>query len=343
MNEYEKEYLGPDGRIIQPDLRIGLIVVPGFTFLPFAGFLDTLRHAADESDRSRQVYLKWKLLSQTLEPVPSSSGVSVDPWCTLGQPDEFDYLVVFGGQTHHIHPGLEPTYEFLRQAAECHVPLVGMCLGAFVLAEAGLLKGRRCALHFRNRDEFQERYPDSIPVVDELFVVDQDRLTCPGGTAAIDLAVRILLEHCSEARAKKGLAHMMVDAYRDGSHVPRHPYDDLGICKDSRVVQAVRLMRQNITFPYSIKELADRLDCTPRQLERAFQEYAQVSPARFWRQLRLHRARWFLLNTTHNVTQIAYECGFSDCAHFTKHFTKSFGESPSRFREVRLKAAQSLR
>jgi transcriptional regulator GlxA family with amidase domain len=343
LSEYNRQYLDLDGRTIQPDLKVGFVLLPGFTMLSFASFMDTLRHAADESDHSRQVYCKWTVLGPTRDPIHASSGVAIEPWEVYGDPGEFDYIVVVGGQTGEVGPHLQPSLEFLRQADELQVPLIGLCVGVFALAEAGLMRGRRCAVHSRHYEELLQRYPEVVPVVDELFVVDRDRLTCPGGTASIDLAVTILMRHCSKARAMKGLSHMMVDNYREGGHTPRHPYEDLVHCKDSLIVQAVRLMRQNTTFPFSVKELAHQLGCSLRQLERSFQKHVQTSPNKFWRQLRLQRARWYLLNTTQTVTQIAYDCGFSDCAHFTKTFSQFYGESPNRFREVRLRASQSTR
>ena len=71
LEKYNQNFRDLDGRLIQPDLRIGFVLVPGFTILPLAGFIDTLRHAADESDHSQQVYCKWKILGPSMEPIPS--------------------------------------------------------------------------------------------------------------------------------------------------------------------------------------------------------------------------------------------------------------------------------
>ena len=136
---------------------------------------------------------------------------------------------------------------------------------------------------------------------------------------------------------------MMVDQHRENLHTPRHPYDELDYCKDPRIRDAIKLMKKNLTFPFCVKDLASQLGCSQRRLERAFQKHAQISPAKFWRELRIKRARWYLLNTNLNITRIAFDCGFSDCAHFTNLFTQIYGEFPSRFRSVRLQAAHSAR
>ena len=303
--------------------------------------MDTLRIAADESNHSQQVYCKWKIIGPSMEPIPSSCGITIPPWKVYGDPGEFNYIVVVGGKTDQIRYVSSQTYEFLNKAEELRIPLVGLCVGVFVLAEAGLLTNKRCAVHPRHLNEFANRFPDIIPVIDELFVIDLNRITCAGGTAAIDLAISILINHFGETQARKGLSRMMVDQHRENSHTPRNPYDELDHCQDPKIKDAITLMKKNLTFPFCVKDLAKQLGYSQRQLERAFQKHAQISPAKFWRQLRIKKARWYLLNTNFNITRIAFDCGFSDCAHFTNLFTQVYGESPSRFRSVRLQASQS--
>ena len=195
LKKYNQNFHDFDGRFIQPDLRIGFVLVPGFNILPLAGFIDTLRHAADESDHSQQVYCKWKIIGPSMEPIPSSCGITIPPWEVYGDPGEFNYIVVVGGKTDQIRYVSSQTYEFLNKAEELRIPLVGLGVGVFVLAEAGLLTNKRCAVHPRHLNEFANRFPDIIPVIDELFVIDLNRITCAGRTAAIDLAISILNNH----------------------------------------------------------------------------------------------------------------------------------------------------
>ena len=210
-----------------------------------------------------------------MEPIPSSCGITIPPWEVYGDPGEFNYIVVVGGKTDQIRYVSSQTYEFLNKAEELRIPLVGLCLGVFVLAEAGLLTNQKCAVHPRHLNKFVEQYPNIIPVVDELFVMQPNRITCAGGTAAIDLAVSILKTHLGETQARKGLCHMMVDQHRENLHTPRHPYDELDYCKDPRIRDAIELMKKNLTFPFCVKDLASQLGCSQRQLERAFQKHTQ--------------------------------------------------------------------
>jgi len=325
----------PPPMAVRPDIRVAFIFAPDFTVLPFAGFIDALRHAADEADWSRQIYCRWSCVGPSTAPVRSSCGIEVRPWELFADPADFDYVVVIGGLMSGFHRIPGETFEYLRLADARGVPLVGLCTGSFALAEAGLMDGRRCAVHARHLQDLIDLYPLVIPVSDEIYVLEDDRITCPGGTAAIDLAVELLIRHCGKARALKGLAQMVVDQHREAHHKARRMFDDVKACGDWRVKRAIDLMQEKLAEPYSIERLAARVGTSVRQLERSFAQHARLTPAAAWRGLRLDHARWRLLNTTRTITQIADECGFADSSHFTRCFKDSFGEPPHAYRQRR--------
>lgn len=321
---------------IEPDVRFAFILTPSFTLLPFAGFVDAVRHSADEADRSRQIFCTWEVLSHDLAPVTASSGMSVVPWRTYREAGVYDYVVVVGGllsELDRIHPA---TLAYLQEVHARGTKLVGLCTGSFAIAKAGLLEGRRCAIHAHHRLEFVELFPDVVPIENEIYVEDGEIITCPGGTAAIDLAVEILIEHCGKSRGLKGLTAMVVDEHRQAHDVGRMPYQDLEECGNWRVEQAVRIMRQKLRDPDTTERLAQTLGTTVRQLNRAFKTHAKATPQEIWRDMRLQHARWRLINSKRTITQIAHECGFSDSSHFSRWFKREFGEPPRSYREQRI-------
>ena len=335
LHGYRSGESGAKGRETEADLSVAFVLAPDFTLLPLAGFIDAMRHAADEADRSRQIYCRWTCLSATDEPIRSSCGLEVVPWGPLKDPERYDYLIVVGGllpSMDRLHP---ETLEFIRKAADAGRSVVGLCTGSFVMAEAGLMKGRRCAVHTHHRKEFITRYPDSLPVVNEIYVKDGPFFTCPGGTAAIDLAVDILCARCGKSRGMKGLTALVVDEHRSAHHIARMPDRDFEDCGDWRVERAVHLMRHNLGRPMKIGELASEIGSTVLQLERAFKRQTKKSPSAVWRNMRLQHSRWRLLNTTRSVAEIAFECGFSDSSHFSRWFKREFGEPPQRYRRMR--------
>ena len=324
--------LPPD---IEPDMRVGFILSPRFTLTPFAAFLDCLRHAADEADFSRQIYCHWKIVAPTLDPVTASCGVEVRPHALLPDDAAFDHLVVVGGLLPASMQHPEETLRYLRYSYERNTIIVGLCTASFVLAQAGLLEGRRCALHYEHINQFKQMFPRALPEADQIYVNDSEIITSPGGTSAIDVALT-LIEACSgKARAVKALSSLLVDRHRVAHHMPHRPYGHLATCGNRHVERAVTLMERHLSKPYSVAELAQRLNISERELNRVFTKHAGEPPAALGRKIRLAHGHWLLVNSVRTVTQIASDCGFADAAHFCRWFGSVYGETPSHFRSRR--------
>jgi transcriptional regulator GlxA family with amidase domain len=320
---------------VEPDLRVGFLLAPKFSLLPFAGFIDCLRHAADEGDRSRQIFCRWSVVAPELTKVQASCGLEVMPQETFPDPAAFDYLVVVGGLLPRCLELSPESYAYLRRSNAQGIPVVGLCTGSFIMAKAGLLDSRRCAVHFEHKQQMHQLFPKVQPVFDEVYVSDQDLWTCAGGTAAIDLAVALIMQHCGKARAIKGLMSLLVDKHLPAHHLPHRPYEKHAECGDWRVEQAVLLMERNLYRPFGIEELARRLGLSLRVLDRAFARHVGERPASFWREMRLAHGHWRLVNSSRSITQIAHECGFADASHFSRCFKQTYGEPPHAFRTRR--------
>jgi transcriptional regulator GlxA family with amidase domain len=318
-----------------PDISVAFILSPRFTILPFAGFIDCLRHAADVGDHSRQIYCRWTIIAPVLDPVRSSCGLEILPQQMLPAVEQFDYLVVVGGLLPWCMDLSPETYDYLRQAAAQKITLIGLCTGGFILANAGLLDGRRCGVHFEHKDQFEKLFPKAEPVTDEAYVTDHGVITCPGGPTAIDLAFTLIETCCGKARAIKGLTSLLMDKHRSARLVPHRPYGHLTACGNRRVELAVELMERNFSTPYSITKLARKLSTSERGLNRVFQQHAGEPPTAVWRKMRLAHGHWLLINSARTVTRVALECGFADGAHFSRWFKRTYGETPTIFRKRR--------
>lgn len=326
---------GVESSTVQPDFNVAFILSPSFTILAFSGFIDCLRHCADDGDNSQQIHCTWTIIGPSLKPIKSSCGAEIPPWSTYDDVSisDFDYVVIVGGLLSDFDRHDPQTFKTLRHAHQAGCAIVGLCTGSFAIAAAGLLSEGRCCIHYRHREEFKNLYPDIITTEQEVFCEYNNIFTCPGGTAAIDLAVELIARHSGRARATKGLIDMIVDKHRGAFHIPPLPSDQLETCGNSHVEQAVKLMRWNLSQPYSIAKLAGKVGISSSQLQRSFLNYSKKTPAAFWRELRLRHARWRLLEGRHSITEIALECGFSDGPHFTRSFQQFFGEAPSCLRK----------
>lgn len=313
-------------------LTVGFILNHRFTLCAFANFVDVLRLAADEGDRSRPILCEWKVLSDTMNPVPSSCGVLVQPHERLDDPRKFDYIVVVGGLMDEI-PNLHPEYaRYLQQAAAAKVPLVGVCTGAFTLHRAGLMEGYRCCVSWFHHADYLEQFDGLRPVSDQIFVVDRDRLTCSGGVSSAHLAAHLVEKHVGRAQANKSLHIMIIDdALRAEKPQPGMPIDlKTG---NSLVKKALLLMQQTIDTPLSVAETARRLGVSRRQLERQFQQEVGMAPTLACKIIRLEHAEFLLRSTSQSVTEIANATGFCDSSHFIRAFRERRSVTPRAFRD----------
>lgn len=315
----------------RPRLSVGFILADNFTLSAFALFVDQLRLAADEGDLSRPIHCQWTIMASRPDPVRASCGVAVSRTSGFMDPKRFDYIAIVGGLLHAGRQVDEATVDYLRQAALAGVPLIGLCTGSFILARAGLMTGRRVCVNWYHYQDFLHEFPHHHPVADRLFVVDGDRITCPGGGSVADLASFIVERSLGRAVAQKSRQILVLDRARPGTAAQPHPpvSDTIG---DERVRRALLLMEQHLADPLLIADIATRLQLSTRQLERLFQGVLGMRPAAFYRSLRLKYAHWLLDNTDRSVTDIALEAGFSDCAHFSRHFKALHGVTPSDVR-----------
>jgi transcriptional regulator GlxA family with amidase domain len=319
-------------------LSVGFILARRFTLCALANFVDVLRLAADEGDRSRPILCAWKVLSPTMEPIASSCGIVVQPEERLGEPARFDYLVVVGGlvdEIENLHP---ETVRFLRAAAAAAVPLVGVCTGTFALHRAGLMQGYRACVSWFHHADFLERFDGLKPVSDQIFVVDRDRLTCSGGVSSAHLAAFIVKRHLGTARAAKSLHIMIIDEAM-AAEEPQ-PGMPLALATDDALVRrALLVMQQSIDAPLAIGRVVARLGVGRRKLERHFREALGMTPLEADRLIRVEQAKHLLATTRRSATQIATDTGFCDLPHLIRVFRAAEGMTPEAFRRSRAERA----
>jgi transcriptional regulator GlxA family with amidase domain len=330
---------GPPRGAPPPALRVGFVLANSFTLSALSLFVDALRLAADEGDRSRPIRCSWSIMAATSEPIRSSCGLSVLRTDSLKDPASFDYVVMVGGVLHAGEQVDARTVEYLQSAASAGIPLIGVCTGSFILARAGLMQGRQCCVSWYHFQDFEYEFPDHPLVADQLFMVDGDRITCSGGSGVADLAAFLIDRHIGQAAAQKSLHVLQLQHARSGSDSQPHPHISGRIAND-HVQRALILMEQHIAEPLPIDALAGRLGISARQLVRVFQSNVGLGPALVYRQLRLRYAHWLIENTRKSITEIAVEAGFSDGAHFSRQFKEHFDASPS---EARARRPASLR
>jgi transcriptional regulator GlxA family with amidase domain len=311
-------------------LRVGFVLSADFTLVAFSAFVDTLRLAADEGDRSRPIHCRWDVLSHNLDTIRSSAGIEVKPTRVFGDPTDFDYIVTVGGLLLGQRCSRQQA-DFLRLAAAQGVPLVGLCTGSFVLARLGLMDGARCCVSWFHHEAFTDEFPHVSSTSEALYVVEKDRLTCAGGTSVVHLASHIIESFGGKARAEKALRIMIEnDIQSDTAMQPAPLYSERA--KDARIRRAMLLIERNIENPISCEFIARQSHLSVRQLERLFKTELGISPAAYAERLRMAKAHDLLNNSREPLYQIAIRCGYKNHSHFSVRFKMAYGISPSALR-----------
>ncbi|MGV2106066.1 GlxA family transcriptional regulator [Agrobacterium vitis] len=313
-------------------LKIGFVLARSFTLSAFALFVDTLRLASDEFDRSGRVLADWDVLGSTRHLITSSCGVQVAPTSDLVEdPSQFQFIVVVGGLLNNEQPIDRETAAFLKKAAAKNVKLIGVCTGSFILAELGLMKSHRTCVSWLHYNAFRERFPDLQVRSDRIFNLDRTRGSCVGGSSAADMAALIVRRHISKDAERNALEVLHIEKARSALAIQtRKP---LSIeCNDPRIRATLIMMEQHIEGNLPIQDLAAAVGLSRRQLERLFMNETKNSPAMIYRRVRLERAKHLLVQSKAPLVEIALEVGFGNASHFAKVFAQTFGQSPTGLR-----------
>lgn len=220
---------------------------------------------------------------------------------------------------------------WLRQQNRSGIQICGVELGAFILAEAGLLANHKATTHWSFLSGFQEKYP-RIDVVEQIFTESGLMMTCAGGTAGFDLALSFIRQYRGKELAGEVADQIMHHPIRPAETPQRithgHGIEMLPI----GVRGAVQIIEANIEDPFRVSEIAQLVGISQRQLERRFNRHFGCSVARFSQLLRLQHARVLLVSTKLSISEISMASGFNTQSHFNLVFKKCFGRNPGAYR-----------
>jgi transcriptional regulator GlxA family with amidase domain len=304
-------------------LRIGFIVLPGFQVMSFAA-ASAFEFANKEM--GEPVY-DVRLISETGGSIRSSIGVSVaaEPF----DDTNFDTVIVGGSAVAGaLTPGV---IKFLQQALGRCRRVAATCTGAFILAEAGLLDGRRATTHWNRARELQARFPKVKVEEDRIFIVDGPVWTSAGMTAGIDLALAMIEKDLGSDVARAVARMLVVYHRRAGGQSQFSALLELEP-KSDRIQSALAYAKRNLDTPLTVGQLAEVAHLSPRQFSRAFRAETGQSPAKAVENLRVEAARLMMEQSRHPIDVIARQTGFADRDRMRRAFLGAFGQPPQAIR-----------
>lgn len=310
--------------------RIGLVIFPGFQILDLAAI--SVFELANMVGVSPSYEIE--LLSERGGPVASSSGVPIEtkPFSAA----KFDTVLVTGWMSPV--PASAGLLAFMSAASKVSRRIASICTGAFVLAEAGILDGRRATTHWAFARDMQARFPKIKVQEDKIFIVDGSVWTSAGMTSCIDLCLA-MVEDDLGADIARGIARKMVVYHRrTGGQSQFSALLELQP-KSDRIQDALAFAKKNLKTDLSVEVLAEAARLSPRQFSRAFRSETGQSPAKAVENLRVEAARLMMEEAQHPVDVIARETGFSDPERMRRAFLRAFGQPPQAIKRAARRAA----
>ncbi|WP_421700576.1 GlxA family transcriptional regulator [Ancylobacter sp.] len=304
-------------------MKIGFVVAPDFQLIGLAAV------AAFEvaNKRAGQTLYQLDVVSEEGGAITSSAGTPV----LTQRLDEqiYDTLIVGAGmEIPTASPGL---VRLLRSSAENARRVASICLGAFILGDAGLLSGRRATTHWRHARSLQERFPSCRVDMDKIFIEDGTVWTSAGMTAGIDLVVGMIERDHGVEIARTVAKSLVMYHRRSGGQSQHSALLDLN-AREDRVQRALNFARANLKARLGIDELADAASLSPRQFTRLFRAETGTTPAKAVEMLRVEAAKLLLAQSRLPIEEIAREVGFENRERMRLAFTRVHGEVPRAFR-----------
>ncbi len=303
--------------------RFGFLTLPNYSMIACANAIEPLRMANRLTGRPDY---GWTMLTLDGAPAEASNGLSLGPTVALEAAGPLDVVLVCGGVDVRQSVG-RPIKTALRRLARQGRALGALCTGTFALAEADLLQGYRCAIHWENLSAIREEFP-KVDFVNDLYAIDRDRLTCTGGVAPLDMMLHLIAGRFGRDLADQISMQFILDRTRAGEERQPSLAQSQSIVGNPVLERAVRLMEERIEFPPSAAAIAEHAGVSPRQLERLFRQHLGQTPSAFALSLRLDRARALLRQTAMPITDIALACGFNSATHFSTAYRRRFEQSP---------------
>ncbi|MEM7562550.1 MAG: GlxA family transcriptional regulator [Pseudomonadota bacterium] len=301
-------------------------MIEGYPIIPFSCFVDCLRKA--NSISGKPLY-QWEYFAPDDKPVSASCGISVATR-PLAEANNLETLVIVAPNAAQNFDDTA-TIKRIKAMDRDGVNLGSASSGSFILASAGLLDNVRCTIHWENIPVFKELYP-SLDIAFTLYEIHQRRFTCSGGTAALDMTLKLIENQHGGTLAQEISQQFHHDRIRSEID-SQQMADRIDLAMSApKLLDVVNLMENNIEVPLSLPSIASQCQLSLRQIERLFHKYRGVTPSKYYLSLRLSHAKQLLLNTNRSVIDISIATGFETQSYFTACYRKHFGSSPRNHR-----------
>jgi transcriptional regulator GlxA family with amidase domain len=316
-------------------LRVTLLVLPESSMMPLASALDPMRAANRIADRE---LFEWRIATLNGEPARLTCDLAIEPDAQLDDDLRGDALVVIASFNQQHHAG--PTHlRRIKRLARNFNAVGGIEAGSWILARSGLLEGRAATTHWEDFEDFANSFP-RIEVKPDRYVIDGKVFTTGGASPTFDFMLYLIRMRYGYPLAMEVSGVFIYDASHSGADL--QPLVSLGMLEtdEPRVAAAIHVMEEHLDDTLTIPQVAAQVDLSVRMLEYLFKQTLGLSPAAYYRRLRLQIARRMVIDTRLDLQEIALRTGFNSLSAFSRLFRGHYRQSPGAVRRA-ARAAQA--
>jgi transcriptional regulator GlxA family with amidase domain len=310
---------------------VAMLVYPGVVAMDVFGPLEAF---ATANAIARRSLYRIAIAGMSMAPVDTSLGIQITPSVAVAAIEgPIDTLLVSGGFGQAEASGDQHLLAWLKTAALEARRCGSICTGAFVLAAAGLLDGRRATTHWAMAAVVSRRYPRVSVEVDRIFVRDGSVYTSAGVTAGIDLALGMIEEDHGRTLALRAARSLVVYLKRPGGQSQFSNYLLAQFAASPPVRLAQEWALENLTADLGVRALAARAQMSERTFRRAFAEETGETPREFVERIRIDAARSLFEEAQLPVQAVATRCGFETVDNLRRAFLRRLGVTPQHYRQ----------
>ena len=307
-------------------LRVTLLVLPDSSMMSVASVLDSMRAANRIGGRE---LFNWNIATLNDKPARLTCDLLIDPDTGFDANSRGDLLIVIASfnQQHHAGPA---HLKLIRRVARNFRSLGGVEAGSWILARCGLLDHKSATTHWEDLEEFGLHFP-KIRLRSDRFVIDEPVFTTGGASPTFDLMLYLIRSRYGYPLAMEVSSVFIYDPVKRGE---TQSLVSLGMLEshEPRVAAAIHVMEQHVDDTLSIPQVAEQVDLSVRMLEYLFRQTLSLSPAAYYRRLRLQIARRMVEDTAIKLQDISIRTGFNSLSSFSRSFRDYYRQSPAECR-----------
>ncbi|OGR24416.1 MAG: hypothetical protein A2277_00840 [Desulfobacterales bacterium RIFOXYA12_FULL_46_15] len=276
-------------------------------------------------------YFDVKIVTQDGKPAKNKNQAAIHPNCAISDIDATDVIIISSFSDFHTVETSGKALEWLKDHNKKGSTIAGVCAGAYILAETGLLNGKTATTHWGFADDFRKRYP-KINLQPEKIITDEGNLLCSGGcNSYIDLSVYLVEKYCGREIALESSKAMLHDIGRN-SQEPYTVYQFAKNHTDSKIQSIQSWFKENYNQPIDMKVLAENFGLSRRVFERRFKAATGNTPLFYLQRSRVEAAKNLLETNSRPFNEIAFMVGYEDVSFFRKLFKKHTNLLPKEYR-----------